>query len=51
MTVTSLTAGDERSFEITVAGPVALIIAKSYKLHDRLKNEGRRRSTRREGCR
>lgn len=41
MTVASLTAGDDRSFEIAVAGPVALLIAKAYKLHDRLENEAR----------
>lgn len=41
MTVASLTDGDDRSFEIAVAGPIALVIAKAYKLHDRLKNEAR----------
>lgn len=41
MTVTSLTAGDDRSFEIAVAGPVALLIAKAYKLQERLENESR----------
>lgn len=42
MRVASLTDGDDRTFEIAVAGPVALLIAKAYKLHDRLKNEARR---------
>lgn len=41
MTVASLNAGDDRSFEIAVARPVALLIAKAFKLHDRLKNEAR----------
>lgn len=41
MTVGSLADGDDRSFEIAVAGPVALLIAKAFKLHDRLENEAR----------
>lgn len=41
MTVASLTEGDDRSFEIAVAGPIALLIAKAYKLHDRIENEAR----------
>ncbi len=41
MTVGSLADGDHRSFEVAIAGPMALIIAKAYKLHDRLKNEAR----------
>lgn len=41
MTVASLAAGDDRSFEIAVAGPVALLIAKAFKLHERLQNEAR----------
>jgi len=35
--VASLTEGDDRSFEI----PVALLIAKAYKLHDRVENKAR----------
>jgi hypothetical protein len=41
MTVASLGDDDDRSFEIAVAGPMALLIAKAYKLHDRLENEAR----------
>jgi len=41
MTVASLAGGDVRSFEIAVAGPIALLIAKAYKLHERLENEAR----------
>lgn len=41
MTVASLDDGDSRSFDIAVAGPIALLIAKVYKLHDRLENEAR----------
>lgn len=41
MTVGSLSSEDDREFEIAVAGPMALIIAKAYKLHDRLKNVAR----------
>ena len=43
MTVGSLADGDDRSFDIAVAGPVALLIAKAFKLHDRLENEARQR--------
>lgn len=41
MAVASLSDVDDRSFEIAVAGPMALLIAKAYKLHDRLKNDAR----------
>lgn len=41
MTVASLVGGDDRSFDVAVAGPVALLIAKAFKLHDRLNNQAR----------
>jgi hypothetical protein len=41
MTIASLTAVDDRSFEIAIAGPMALLIAKSYKLHERIENKAR----------
>ncbi|WP_327411421.1 hypothetical protein OG458_42840 (plasmid) [Streptomyces sp. NBC_01281] len=36
MTITSLDAGDTRQIEAYVAGPAALLIAKAYKLHERV---------------
>lgn len=39
--ISSLVQGDERSFRVEVAGPVALLIAKAYKLRERLDHEER----------
>ncbi len=36
LTISALDAGDPRSFEVDVAGPAALLIAKAHKIHDRL---------------
>ena len=36
MTVAALEAADTRSFEVEVAGPAALLVAKAHKIHDRL---------------
>lgn len=36
LTVTSLDPADPRSIDVEVAGPAALLIAKAYKLHDRV---------------
>jgi ribosomal protein L11 len=36
MTIASHDASDQRSFEVEVAGAAALLIAKAYKIHDRL---------------
>lgn len=41
MTISGLPEGDARSFRLEVAGPVALLIAKAYKLHERLDNAAR----------
>lgn len=40
MTITALD-GSGRSAEVNVAGPVALLVAKAYKIHDRLDNPNR----------
>lgn len=40
MTITALD-GSGRSVEVNVAGPAALLVAKAYKIHDRLGNPGR----------
>lgn len=36
MTVAALDVADTRSFEVEVAGPAALLVAKAHKIHDRL---------------
>ncbi len=36
MTVAALEVADARSFEVEVAGPAALLVAKAHKIHDRL---------------
>ncbi|MGW3737237.1 hypothetical protein [Streptomyces sp. NPDC005148] len=36
MTISSLTPQDDRSVEAYVAGPAALLVAKAYKLHERI---------------
>lgn len=41
MIIGGLMDGDARSFKLKVAGPVALLIAKAYKLHERLENVSR----------
>lgn len=41
MTITSLNAGDTRTIESYVAGPAALLIAKAYKLHERIEDANR----------
>lgn len=43
MTITSLEPNDSRSFELKVAGPAALLVAKVHKISDRLnQSQGRR---------
>ncbi len=39
MTVAALDAGDQRSLVAEVAGPVALLVAKLHKLHDRVASQ------------
>lgn len=41
MTIGAFSENDARSFEVKVAGPVALLLAKSFKLHERLENTAR----------
>ncbi len=36
MSVVALESGDTRSFEVEIAGPAALLVAKAHKIHDRL---------------
>jgi hypothetical protein len=36
MTIAALEDADDRSFEVDVAGPAALFVAKAHKIHDRL---------------
>lgn len=43
MTITSLESDDSRSFEVKVAGPAALIVAKVHKISDRLQQSQDRR--------
>lgn len=45
LTVDSLEIGDERSFQVEVAGSAALLIAKAHKIHDRLETERADRSS------
>ena len=40
-TIRSLEDGDPRSFDVAVAGPVALLIAKLHKLEERRQDQGR----------
>lgn len=42
-TITSLEPNDSRSFEVKVAGPAALLVAKLYKISDRLEQSQDRR--------
>ncbi|MFC8795612.1 hypothetical protein [Streptomyces cinereoruber] len=42
MTISSLIPGDDRTVEAYVAGPAALLIAKAFKIHERVEQAARR---------
>jgi hypothetical protein len=42
MTITALEIGDDREVTVNVAGPVALLVAKAFKISDRIADEARR---------
>ncbi len=41
VTIAALEEGDDRRFDVDVAGPAALLVAKLHKVHERYGNEGR----------